>query len=186
MWWPCALIRIAQGHLSQETGVSWEGLEVACSYPWGLGRCGGWPQTSPSRWAVRAECPSHARGAVLLSLRSADLGSGVSGVHRLRRGGRQGLGGAGTSPGEGKGTPAFSRQKHVPVYVRAGRGSLPGTKVAWRHRDVPEGAGAGHLRLLISGLRLLYLDRVGPTDGKLVGLSKLSPELKWGAVCSCS
>ena len=50
------------------------GAEVVRSCPRGLGRGGGWPPTSPSR------------GAVLLSFRSADPGSGVSGVHRPRRG----------------------------------------------------------------------------------------------------
>lgn len=68
------------------------GAEVVCSCLWGLGRGGGWSQTSPSCWAIRAECPSHACGAVLLSLCSADPGSGVSGVHRPRRRGRQGRG----------------------------------------------------------------------------------------------
>lgn len=50
----------------------------------------------------------------------------------------------------------------------------------------PRGPGPERLQLLISGLCLLCLDRVGLTDRKHVGLSQLSPELAWAAVCHCA
>ena len=77
------------------------GAEVVRSCLWGLGLGGGWSQRAPSRQTVRAECPSHAHGAVLLSLRSADLGSCVQrGSQAKARGrGTSGSGGHGNVPG---------------------------------------------------------------------------------------
>ena len=68
------------------------------------------------------------------------------------------------------------------MYARAGRGALPGTRLTRRHRGRARAGRAGRLRLLISGLCLLCLDRVGPADGKPVGLSAEGPDLGVGAL----
>ena len=47
---------------------------------------------------------------------------------------------------------------------------------------MPERARQEHLQLLISGLCLLCLDRVGPADGKAVGLSAEGPDLGVGGL----
>lgn len=78
--------------------VSREGLRWCAPVSGASGRAEGGPRQAPSRRAVR----SHAHGAVLPSLRSADPGSGVQrGSQAEARGGAgtSGSGGHGNIPG---------------------------------------------------------------------------------------
>lgn len=91
------------GTSGQGTGDTCQpgGAGVVRSCLWGLGLGGGWSQRAPSRQAVRAERPSHAHGAVLPSLHSADLGSCVQRGSQAKAQGRgtSGSGGHGNVPG---------------------------------------------------------------------------------------
>lgn len=75
------------------------GAEVVRSCPRGLGRGGGWPPTSPSRGAVRAECPSALAVPTcspFAQLTRARVSAGFTG----RGGGTSGSGACG-NPGRG-------------------------------------------------------------------------------------
>ena len=121
------MIRIAWGHLSQETYVSWEGLRwcgpVSGASAWAEGGPREPPAARPSEQSV------HLTLTVLSCSPFAQLtwARVFSGVHRPRHGGgeHQGLGGMGTSPGERKGVPGLSGQKPVAMHVRARQDALP-------------------------------------------------------------